>query len=100
VLAELGIIELSTDPGQAFHVAVPVGVDRVAERVAGRGFSVGSDAKDLAAEGVLILRVGTVLRVAGTGVEVPVGAEFDPTTLVVLGATRNAGQYRLRGLTE
>src|SRR3954447_4999849 len=85
VLAELtGPHALPAVPGEALDVAVAVRPDRGAsERVAGRGVPVRSDAKDLAAERVEVLRQGRVAGLAGADVEVAVRPEGDAATVVV-----------------
>ena len=69
-------------PGQALHVAVPVGPDVVAEGVAGPRRAVGVQAQDLPAEGVGVLGLVGVLAVAGAGEERPARPEPEPSAVV------------------
>src|SRR5918998_2095441 len=93
VLAELARVELAVCvPRQALHVAVAVGVERVARELVVSGhLSFGGEAQDLTSQGVGVLGTRTIARVAGAHVQVAVRSEGDPPAIVV-GVDGDAGQ--------
>src|SRR5918998_4513669 len=85
VLAELARVEPSPGvPGEAFDVAMAVGVDGATGKgIVGRNGTVGLYPQDLTPERVPVLGVPGFSGVAGGHVEHAVGAELDPTPVVV-----------------